>query len=78
MRLPESAKTKDVFDNNMSPRYAAMLQALGVDVRPLRDMFRADIKDTDYLPQLRDCTLIRPINGSERGKLKLLRCDEAA
>ncbi len=47
-----------VFDNNISPRYAAMLRGLGVDVQPLRELFPANIKDTEYLPQLRDCVLI--------------------
>lgn len=43
-----------LFDNNISPRLARMLAALGIDAKPLRDIFPQDIKDIDFLPQLRD------------------------
>ncbi len=43
-----------LFDNCISYRFAHMLAALGVDARALRDVFPADIKDVDFIPQLRD------------------------
>lgn len=46
------------FDNNISPRYAAMLRALDVDVRAIREDFPANTLDIDFLQQLRDCILI--------------------
>jgi hypothetical protein len=41
-----------LFDNCISYRFAHMLSALGVDVKALRDVFPADIKDVDFIPQL--------------------------
>jgi len=41
---------KYVFDNCLSPRYAAMLSALGVDAVPLRDEMPEDTKDVDIFP----------------------------
>jgi len=49
---------KYFFDNNISPRYAAMLRALDVDVTALRELFPPDIKDIDFLSQLTECILI--------------------
>jgi len=46
------------FDNNISPRYAEMLRALGVNVTALSEKFPPNIKDEDFLPQLKDCILI--------------------
>jgi len=46
------------FDNNISPRYAEMLRALGVNVTALSERFPPNIKDEDFLPQLKDCILI--------------------
>src|SRR5690349_18738074 len=42
-----------LFDNCLSYRFASMPAALDVDVKALRDVFPADIKDVDFLPQLR-------------------------
>lgn len=42
-----------LFDNNISPKLARMLQALDVDARPLRDEFPAGIKDPQFLPLLK-------------------------
>lgn len=40
------------FDNNLSPHFARMLQALDVDVRALRDEFPQDTDDTVWLPEI--------------------------
>lgn len=40
------------FDNNLSPHFAQMFQALGVDVRALRDEFPRDTDDTVWLPEI--------------------------
>jgi hypothetical protein len=42
------------FDNCVSPKLVRMLAALGVDAIALRDKFPVDVKDTEYLPQLRN------------------------
>jgi predicted nuclease of predicted toxin-antitoxin system len=38
---------KYFLDNDISPRFAAMLRSLGVDVAALRDLMPADTKDRD-------------------------------
>lgn len=43
-----------LFDNHCSPKHVRMLQALGVDARALRDVFAQDVKDYQFLPQLKD------------------------
>ncbi len=42
-----------LFDNCISYRFAHMLATLGVDATALRDVFPANIKDVDFIPQLR-------------------------
>lgn len=41
------------FDNDLSPRYAEAIARLGFRTIVLRDLFPPDIKDADYLRQLR-------------------------
>ncbi len=43
---------KYFFDNCISPKYAAMLRALEVDVQALRDIFPQDVKDIDLLAKI--------------------------
>lgn len=44
---------KYFFDNNLSPRYAAMLRALDVDVTHLREHYgRGDIDDEVWMPEI--------------------------
>ena len=47
-----------MFDNDISPRLAAMLNALDVDVFALRDKFPPDTKDVDFLERLKGSGIV--------------------
>lgn len=49
---------KYFFDNNISPKYAKMLAALGEDVLALRDEFPQNIKDEELFPKLHGRNLV--------------------
>lgn len=49
---------KYVLDNNISPRFAAMLRALDVDTIALREILPANTDDNVFLSHLSDRTLI--------------------
>jgi hypothetical protein len=44
---------KYLLDNDLSPRFAAMLRALDVDVLALREKWAADTKDSVFLAELK-------------------------
>ncbi len=47
-----------LFDNNFSPKLAHMLALADVDAIALRNRFREDIEDEDFLPQLKDSGMV--------------------
>ncbi len=40
------------FDNHLSPHFAHMFKALGIDVRALRDEFLANTDDVVWIPEI--------------------------
>jgi hypothetical protein len=46
------------FDNCISPCYAKMLSALGVEATALRDLFQPDIEDDAMFRELKDKMMV--------------------
>jgi hypothetical protein len=49
---------KFIIDNCISPRYAAVLSALGVDAVALRDEMPANTKDIDVFPKFKGRSIV--------------------